>query len=60
MHPDKLIKEGTTDEEKADINEKAARVGQAADILGDNAQVRVVVDMDVLNLLYRSTEVFFL
>ncbi|MCJ1340390.1 hypothetical protein MMC09_005684 [Bachmanniomyces sp. S44760] len=38
MHPDKLIKEGTTDEEKADINEKAARVGQAADILGDNAQ----------------------
>lgn len=38
-HPDKLKKEGMSDEEKAKIDEDAAKVGQAADILSDPAQV---------------------
>ena len=38
-HPDRLKKEGMSDEEKAKIDEAAAKVGQAADILSDPAQV---------------------
>lgn len=38
-HPDRLKKEGMSDGEKAKINERAAKVGQAADVLSDPKQV---------------------
>ncbi|KAL9589791.1 MAG: hypothetical protein Q9203_001401 [Teloschistes exilis] len=40
FHPDKLWKDGMTEAEKATINAKSARIGQAADLLEDADQVR--------------------
>lgn len=40
FHPDKLWKDGMTEAEKATINAKSARIGQAADVLEDVDQVR--------------------
>ncbi|KAL8732223.1 MAG: hypothetical protein Q9181_004039 [Wetmoreana brouardii] len=45
-HPDKHIREGMTEEEKAKINAKSARIGQAADVL-ENAEKKQEYDKDV-------------
>ncbi|KAL9585894.1 MAG: hypothetical protein Q9212_001251 [Teloschistes hypoglaucus] len=39
FHPDKFCKDGMTEAEKATINAKSARIGQAADVLEDADQV---------------------
>jgi preprotein translocase subunit Sec63 len=42
FHPDKLIKPGMSENEKTEINERAKRIGQAAEILMDPVQVSQV------------------
>ena len=40
VHPDKLKKEGMSESERAKIDEAAAKVGQAADVLQNPEQKR--------------------
>ena len=53
-HPDKLKKPGMTDAEQAQIDARAARVGQAVDLLKDPRKVSATTLP-----LEKSTDLFF-